>query len=1092
MDFPLPRGTDLGPETETIISVAESLLTRGSTPYCSPQFEQVLRDLIPEAFVSGAVQAALQTCAHQPSSVFIPDDFGSPEESVFFGLLTEFMESRHVLWSVIPQVYLSGLAPGIDPDAQQHGDFLLSHPGRPSIVVEIDGKAHEAHTASDSARDHHLAQSGVSVIRIPAEEVRAGQGPELDELKRVLEEVESPAPSETATTTVVRVCKLAHQIQLVLLEALRGGWVRNASDASSNIGIVLPTSLAGNDRAETVALFAVYDFVDLLSHLAELYGWRLDLTGVTPHIVGDTDVDADLVVMPGDLDPDALGIVPTLPLFLTSDIYVPYDIAPPVSPASPVRVASPPHDVAQWFLSYCFRKPDFWEGQWETVQRSLQGKDSVVLLPTGSGKSIAFQLSALLLPGRCIVVDPIISLIDDQIDNLARVGIDRCIGITSQIASPRHRERILQAFADGLYLFCYVAPERFQTVPFRESLRALTVGLPVSLIAIDEAHCVSEWGHDFRTAYLNLGRISRDYCASRATTPPLIALTGTASKTVLKDVQRELGIEDFDAIITPKSFDRPELHYTVLECRSDEKAGRVQGFLTTLPGTFRVAAARFFQPQGDGTFAGLVFCPHVNGEFGVVQQSENLARALNTPVEFYSGGPPRNFDSRTWDVRKRATARRFKRNESPILVATSAFGMGIDKPNVRFTVHIGLPDSIESFYQEAGRAGRDRHRSECALIVSIDDPARTRKLLDPGTPIEEIIETVKTSARQDGDDILRAMWFHANSFRGREQELRDVATVIGQIGELDRRRSARVTWPTDGKEAAERALHRLVVLGIVADYTVDYAASEFALSLSGASQAEIADCFGRYAASYQKGLGKECKAAALSRAGGDHARFALATAELLVDFIYQHIELARRRSMNEMLTAATSATDGESLRQRILQYLEHSEYDEALDDVVNSMVGGVDRLGPLLDNVVSMGDAAMLRGAVARRLGSYPDVPGLLLLRSYSEALAADTDAVAVRENLEAAVNFAFSKYGLETDIVAKGVGQVLVALGTRAGAVEYAESVILGFSWQSRDFIRQLLQHIPIELSGGFARWLNRQLTSKSAEMRAVKGGRT
>ena len=333
------------------------------------------------------------------------------------------------------------------------------------------------------------------------------------------------------------------------------------------------------------------------------------------------------------------------------------------------------------------------------------------------------------------------------------------------------------------------------------------------------------------------------------------------------------------------------------------------------------------------------------------------------------------------------------------------------------------------------------------------------------------------------------MWFHANSFRGREQELREVESVIGQIGELDRRRSARVTWSRDSKDAVERALHRLVVLGAVADYTVDYAASECSLSLSGSSREDIADCFGRYAASYQKRLGEECKAAALSRSGEDHRRFVLATAELLIDFIYQHIELARRRSMNEMLTAATSARDGEALRQRILQYLEHSEYDEALDDVVSSAVGGVDHLGPLLDNVVSKNDAAALSGAVARRLASYPDVPGLLLLRSYSEALAADTDAAVVRENLEAAVDFAFSKYGLATDVVAKAVGQTLVALRTRAGAAEHAESVILDSSWRSREFVRQLVRHVPTELSGGFARWLSRQLTTKSAEMRAVEG---
>jgi ATP-dependent DNA helicase RecQ len=169
----------------------------------------------------------------------------------------------------------------------------------------------------------------------------------------------------------------------------------------------------------------------------------------------------------------------------------------------------------------------------------------------------------MLLPGRCLVVDPIIALIEDQIDNLALAGIDRCIGISSQL-NTQERVEALKAFRAGHYLFCYVAPERLQIKAFRDALRTLTVNMPVSLIAIDEAHCVSEWGHDFRTAYLNLGRITRERCASQGVVPPLVALTGTASKIVLKDVQRELEITELEAIVTPKTFDRPELHYRVL------------------------------------------------------------------------------------------------------------------------------------------------------------------------------------------------------------------------------------------------------------------------------------------------------------------------------------------------------------------------------------------------------------------------------------------------------------------------------------------------------------------------------------------------
>lgn len=316
---------------------------------------------------------------------------------------------------------------------------------------------------------------------------------------------------------------------------------------------------------------------ELLARVSSLHGADLDVPSIS--VLADwSDIEVDIVITPTSMDDGQQIQGLAAPTFVISDVCFPSNIAPPFEASSKPVEVFPSQENVKWFLNYLFRKEDFWEGQWETINRSLQGKDSVVLLPTGGGKSIAFQLAALLLTGRCIVVDPIIALIDDQIDNLDRVGIDRCVGISSQLGS-REMELRLQAFSAGHYLFCYIAPERFQIEGFRQHLRTLTVATPVSLIAVDEAHCVSEWSHDFRTAYLNLGRTAREYCSSDGQEPPVVALTGTASKIVLKDVQRELEITDIDAIITPSSFDRPELQFCVLKCTSSEKANRILGFL---------------------------------------------------------------------------------------------------------------------------------------------------------------------------------------------------------------------------------------------------------------------------------------------------------------------------------------------------------------------------------------------------------------------------------------------------------------------------------------------------------------------------------
>jgi len=697
-------------------------------------------------------------------------------------------------------------------------------------------------------------------------------------------------------------------------------------------------------------------------------------------------------------------------------------------------------------------------------------------------------------------VDPILSLIDDQIDNLAAVGIDRCIGITSQLTT-EERGLALQAFQSGHYLFCYVAPERFQTVPFREALRALTANTPISLIAIDEAHCVSEWGHDFRTAYLNLGRLTRDYCASHGVVPPLVALTGTASKIVLMDVQRELGITAFDAIISPKTFDRPELRYTILTSPSGEKVQRVLGFLERLPTDFGLDRSQFFRPRGRQTYAGLVFCPHVNGPYGVVEQAEHLKEALRTPVGVYSGEPPRNTDAEEWEKEKRRVARDFKRNRIAVLACTKAFGMGIDKPNIRYTVHIALPPSIESFYQEAGRAGRDRRRAECAIVLSNDDPRRSQRLLSPATPLDEVGRVVNETSWDDADDIVRALWFHVRAFRGERAEVEDIARMLDQLGDVQTRRQVNVTWGDPrwlsegrwrdaGRERAEKALHRLVVLGVVKDYTVDFASQEFGVRIAGATQEEIAAAFGRYAAAYQQRLGEQAEREALALRREAHREYVLAVAERLVRFIYQHIELARRRALNEMLQAAIAGQTGDQLRRRILAYLEQSEWDERLEAVRASAVGGVDRLAPVLDDLVSPNDAAALRAATGRALASYPDVPGLLILRSVSEALSPDADPEEVRQNVEAALGFAFEKFRLDSTEVAAALGQAIARARDKAGAGELLLRSTLDSRHIDRVFVRALIQHVPRDLAGIPAWWLLNKLAERCEALLTTEEG--
>ena len=1088
LDFPLPK-EPARERLATVLSVAEALLMRGTTPYCSPYLEQQLRTTGGKPDPADLLEA-FKAVAYNPSSRYSPADLDSREEEKLADEIADLIVDEDLGWQLTPQIRLASLSGRFEDSAEQRGDLLLSHPEEGSVLVEIDGQDHAGHQQRDLDRDETLEAAGIHVLRIPAKEVRDGDGAALKELFEILRA--APARQDLPSDKLVlaiRLSKFAHQIEVAVLEAIRGGWLE--FDQPWTIQILLPTDLAGSKKAHGIARSAVTDLHQLLNHVTELYGEsnKLPLPDVTI-VEAYGDQSDGIVIAPFDRK-DAGGQAPA---FLVSDACLPVNIAAPLSAAQPVSIQDPSREAARWFLQYLFRKDEFWEGQWECVERVLKGQDSVVLLPTGGGKSIAFQLGALLLPGRCIVVDPIISLIDDQIDNLSRAGIDRCIGITSQIQSARQREQAYRSLSQGHYLFCYVAPERFQMTPFRDALRALTVIAPISVIAIDEAHCVSEWGHDFRTAYLNLGRISREYCASHNRTPPLVALTGTASKIVLKDVQRELGITDFGSVITPKSFDRPELVFTVLKCDSSEKAHRVQGFVSRMPSDFAVSADSFYLPRGEDTNSGLVFCPHVNGDYGVVEQAQQLSRVLSVPVEVYSGSAPNNVSDRTWNERKRDVARRFKRNRTPILACTKAFGMGIDKPNIRYSVHIGLPQSIESFYQEAGRTGRDRKTAHCGLVLSNDDPRRSEHLLSPGTPISEVAQVVEETDRADADDILRSLWFHVRSFRGQQQDLSDLEAVLDELGDLSKRSLVRLVWGEsspdgeDGKGWMEKALHRLVVMGVVEDYTVDYSAREFSVRLTGATKEDIARKSGEYAGSYRRALGEKMEREILAAEEPSQPReFVLFVADKLIRFIYEHIELARRRSLNEMLAAAANASTGEDLRQRVLQYLEYSEFDERLNDFLSSEVGGLDELTHVIDELVSPADAVSLRGSVASLLASYPDIPGLLLIRALTEAFAPDADSVVVSQNVDAAVRFALEKYEIDKEVVADACAQIVRALTHTPERASDVMRAVLGSEFTDRTLVRRLVAGVPASLAALPARWLTNRLASEASMMRSV-----
>jgi ATP-dependent DNA helicase RecQ len=340
-------------------------------------------------------------------------------------------------------------------------------------------------------------------------------------------------------------------------------------------------------------------------------------------------------------------------------------------------------------LRQVFGLHDFWPHQREIIEDLIAGRDAFVLMPTGGGKSLCFQLPALCRPGVAIVVSPLISLMKDQVDVLVANGINAAF-YNSTLDAAAARETLARLHANQLDLL-YVAPERLMSASFIDRLGSVEL----ALIAIDEAHCISQWGHDFRPEYATLGALREHFPGV-----PLVALTATADPQTRQDIVELLGLHEAPQHIT--SFDRPNIRYTVLE--KHRPKDQLQRFLAGQPGA-----------------SGIVYATSRKRVEEVAEsvQSQGLAAAA------YHAGLPA-------DVR-RDVQERFRRDDILIVVATVAFGMGIDKPNVRFVVHHDMPRNIEGYYQETGRAGRDGLPSEALLLFGTQDVVMARLMLDNTT-----------------------------------------------------------------------------------------------------------------------------------------------------------------------------------------------------------------------------------------------------------------------------------------------------------------------------------------------------------------------
>lgn len=738
---------------------------------------------------------------------------------------------------------------------EQHVDFSVEYPyeifNQRGLIVEIDGSQHEEITQKrvDENRDNATEKAKWKrAFRIRTTEWNHINDKlnffkdleKEDFFSRLKQNFSNPLFNDEEGMAALQLILTPYAIarfQKVLIDLLYTNQL-NLSKKIWNIAVI--------ERDVPFAKLAIDDFERTFLNLIELSGQEITLPKINLHVENtreflnsklrwtkeiDCSIKYDLFLDLSVLQRPALSSIDknidailkvkirsshspkTKPLYLTDELIKYKPVGRRNSTTNKFTENKEQVERLEMLVKDIFRKKSFRPGQLEIMNRAFQGKSVIGLLPTGSGKSLTYQLTVLLQPGMAVIIDPIKSLMKDQYEGLLKNWIDCSLYINSSL-SQRGKQLAIEKINKANTLFAFISPERLQDEGFRNHLidTSETNTNYFSYCVIDETHCVSEWGHDFRTSYLRLGDNARKYLKTKSgKSIPFFALTATASYDVLADIQRELKIKSDNSIIRLEKLDRKELQFVIKEvvaaiepehglgfsnkqALGEAKQAKLISEITGIPNSFNTflndeelinetssdiipedfKPASFFRSEGIDNNAGLIFCPHRKWYFGVTDNASNIKEKL----ESLRVGSFMGSNNSIGDEINDTNQSDFINNKLDLLVATKAFGMGIDKPNIRYVVHFNYPSSIESYYQEAGRAGRDK-KMAIGLILFNQQEVGTEERVQKVTEDGEITEELETFRTTIDRDLLES--FHRSNFKGIAKEKILLAELLTEI-----------------------------------------------------------------------------------------------------------------------------------------------------------------------------------------------------------------------------------------------------------------------------------------------------------------------
>ncbi len=1031
-----------------LLYVLKNLLQRGFPTVMSKYLQEKVGKIHEAPNYKDRLLLVPSETPHWVGTIKGGDDYNPAKEFYEVIIPNEFGEYAFVQSMIVPEMGINEIVGKFNKAfVGQQVDFYLP---QALLVIEIDGEQHKRDKALDAQRNDYLRANGIETIRISTYELQRHdyqskidgiisrieqkkKNGAFDFYKSAFEKSKDNAYSEEEIhdkmlpTAIIR-------FQILLLDILAFGYIHLGEHWSFNI---LCDEPLGN-----FAELAIEDIYVWLNHLVLLrdkhelpkFDYQISTCSTTDFKVDSRAVNIDFSLAKRYTDEDSIN---RDVIFVRSDYF---DFSSKrnltgldknyfevcTAPSINYHITDEDKPALRFFLRNLFNKNDFRDGQFAIIANALNLQDTIGLLPTGGGKSLCFQLPCLLQPSINFVVCPIKSLMYDQIDNLKRgdVAITN-VNILCGDQKAEERENIMEEYARGRYLFIYISPERFQIKDFRESISHIIQSRNISYAVIDEVHCLSEWGHDFRTSYLNLTRTIDSLSPKDEYGEGIIkyiGLTATASVNVLKDIRVEFSrrkqqLED-NNIKTLIDYTRPELEFIVVNVGRNKYNNLLQ----------------LFQNNGIPTNhneATLVFTPFVGGPFGCVQLATWLNKQFPNQVAWYSGQCPTMpwqkdvplMPQTAFEQHKAKVQADFKGDKCQVLCATKAFGMGIDKHNIFFTFHYVLPSSVEAFYQEAGRAGRwDKtlpankpKRGKCYILYSPETP-QTQPLADaifaPNLDIARM-KQIMTQVGKNGEDIFRQLFLSLRNMSDIRTEFNDIIGIInrffvcGQTRDISYAELQNVGLSPD---SFEKYIYRLCLLGIADDWTRDFK-SKFTVHFNTIAPEHIIKSLTAYIEKYAPDEDVEENIKAVNVTGCN--TLIGKAVWYLLDWIFRHITETRKQSLKTLSDWCSTYQDSTSFKRRLDAYFTFNESTYILQHIAEhpydyvkwfAVFYWVDKEGNKTDKFITKTEIKKLQDRLSRFLEGYHNSPGLNFISGMVRALLDDFEDTDGRTRFENAI----------------------------------------------------------------------------------------